>query len=137
MKIDELQNGIVFDHVKAGNGMKIYELLNLGDFDGQIALIQNAKSSKFGKKDVLKISCEEIDFNFDAVAFIDDSLTVNIIKNGEIVEKKQLSLPQEITNVVKCKNPRCIANHETVPNTFRLVDSDKKIYRCIYCETKY
>lgn len=137
MKIDELQNGIVFDHVRAGNGMKIYELLNLGNYSGQVALIQNAKSSKMGKKDVLKISCENFDFNLDAVAFIDDSLTVNIINNGELSEKKQLSLPNEITDVVKCKNPRCITNHETVPNTFRLVDKDKKTYRCIYCETKY
>ena len=137
MKIDELQNGIVFDHVKAGNGMKIYNLLNLASFSGQVALIQNAKSSKMGTKDVLKISCDDFNFNLDAVAFIDDSLTVNIIKNGVLCEKMALSLPQEITNVVKCKNPRCISNHETVPNTFRLVDSQNKIYRCIYCETKY
>lgn len=137
MKIDELQNGIVFDHVKAGNGMKIYELLNLGTYEGQIALIQNAKSCKMGKKDVLKISSETFDFDLDAVAFIDDALTVNIIKNGELIEKKQLSLPDRITNVAKCKNPRCISNHEAVPNTFLLVDRDKKTYRCIYCETKY
>ena len=137
MKIDELQNGIVFDHVKSGNGMKIYELLRLGNFDGQIALIQNAKSSKMGKKDVLKISCKNFDFDLDAVAFIDDALTVNIIKDGELVEKKQLSLPDKITNVVKCKNPRCITSTEQeINHVFKLTDKDNGVYRCIYCETQ-
>ncbi len=136
MKIDEIQNGIVLDHIKAGKGLEIYNILKLGECDNQVALIQNAKSTKMGKKDVLKIDTEDFEINLDAIAYIDSNLTVNIIKDGKKFDKKCLELPERITDVVKCKNPNCITNHENVPNIFTLVDKEKGTYRCLYCETK-
>ena len=133
MKIDEIENGIVLDHIKAGNGMKDYEALKLNKLKGQVAIIQNAKSVKQGVKDIIKIN-ELIDINLDVLGYIDSDITVNIIKNGK-AEKKALTLPEKIVNVVKCSNPRCISNAEDIDYVFELTDN-KGIYRCIYCETK-
>lgn len=135
MKIDSIQNGYVLDHIKAGMGMKIYKILALDHYEGQIALIQNAKSSKMGKKDVLKIATEQFNLDLDAVAFLAPQTTVNVIKNGKASEKLQLTLPKQLVNIVHCRNPHCIANHEAVEDVFQLVDAEKGTYRCLYCET--
>lgn len=135
MKIDSITNGYVLDHIKAGMGMKIYNQLALSDFDGQIALIQNAKSEKMGRKDVLKIATEKFDIDLNVVAYLSPETTVNIIKDGKAAEKLQLTLPEKIVNVVHCPNPRCISNHEEVDDVFLLVDKDTATYRCLYCET--
>ena len=133
MKIDEIENGIVLDHIKAGNGMRVYEALKLNTLSCQVAIIQNAKSEKQGVKDIIKIN-ELIDLNLDVLGYIDSEVTVNIIKNGK-AEKKKVELPERIVNVVKCSNPRCISNVEKIPYEFELTDN-KGTYRCIYCETK-
>lgn len=135
MKIDEIKDGIVFDHIRAGLGMEIYNVLGLRSYAGQVALIQNAKSIVMGRKDVLKIACADPDFDLDKVAYIDPDLTVNIIRGGKLIEKKRLSLPQTVHGIVKCKNPRCITNHENVESVFVLTDAEKGVYRCLYCET--
>lgn len=135
MKIDSIQNGYVLDHIKAGMGMKIYRILSLDGYQGQIALIQNAKSSKMGKKDVLKIATERFDLDLDAVAFLAPQTTVNIIKDGRATEKLRLDLPKRLVNIVHCRNPRCISNHEQVEDVFTLADEKNGTYRCIYCET--
>ena len=134
MKIDEIENGIVFDHISAGKGMEVYKALRLDKLKCQVAIIQNAKSEKMGAKDIIKIN-ELIDINLDVLCYIDKNITVNIIKNSKSVEKKTLSLPQRLTNVIKCSNPRCISNNEDIDHVFTLVD-EKGIYRCLYCETK-
>ena len=138
MKIDSIQSGIVLDHIKAGKSMQIYKYLGLDDLDCSVAIIKNASSNKMGKKDIMKIECP-IDFmDLDILGFIDHNITVNIIKNDKIVEKKTLSLPKEIHNVVKCKNPRCITSIEQeLEQIFLLTDPKKGIYRCKYCEEKY
>lgn len=133
MKIDEIENGIVLDHIKAGNGMRVYEALKLNTLKCQVAIIQNAKSEKQGVKDIIKIN-ELIDLNFDVLGYIDSDVTVNVIKDGK-AEKKAVSLPKRIVNVVKCSNPRCISNVEDIDYEFELTDQ-KGTYRCIYCETK-
>ena len=134
MKIDEIENGIVFDHIAAGKGMQVYNTLHLERLNCQVAIIQNAKSEKMGAKDIIKIN-DLIDINLNVLCYIDKNITVNIIKNGQSVEKKTLSLPQKMTNVIKCSNPRCICNNEDIDHVFTLVD-DKGTYRCLYCETK-
>ena len=133
MKIDKIENGIVLDHIRAGNGMRVYDALGLNGLSCQVAVIQNAKSEKLGKKDIIKIN-ELIDINLDVLGFIDDNITVNIIKNGR-AEKKKVTLPKKIVNVVKCPNPRCISNNENIPYEFELTDGNGT-YRCVYCETK-
>ena len=133
MKIDEIENGIVLDHIKAGNGMRVYEALKLNTLSCQVAIIQNAKSEKQGIKDIIKIN-ELIDLNLDVLGYIDSEVTVNFIRNGK-AEKKKVELPERIVNVVKCSNPRCISNVENIPYEFELTDN-KGTYRCIYCETK-
>ena len=138
LNIDSLQNGIVIDHIKAGTSMMIYDLLDLGELDCCVAIIKNARSEKFGKKDIIKIECPIDEIDLDALGFIDHNITVNIIKNDKIVEKKTLSLPKEIHNVAKCKNPRCITSIEQeLDQVFLLTDPKKGIYRCKYCEEKY
>lgn len=134
MKIDEIENGIVFDHITAGKGMQVYNTLHLDKLKCQVAIIQNAKSEKMGAKDIIKIN-ELIDINLDVLCYIDKNITVNVIKNGKSVEKKTLSLPKRLTNVIKCSNPRCICNNEDIDNIFTLTD-DSGTYRCLYCETK-
>lgn len=134
MKIDEIENGYVLDHISAGNGMKVYNALGLDKLKCQVAVIQNAKSEKLGVKDIIKVN-ELIDLNFDVLGFLDKNITVNVIENGK-AKKITLSLPKKIVNVVKCSNPRCITNVEDGINyEFELTD-DKGTYRCVYCETK-
>lgn len=134
MKIDEIENGYVLDHISAGNGMKVYNALGLDKLKCQVAIIQNAKSEKLGVKDIIKVN-ELIDLNFDVLGFIDKNITVNVIENGK-AKKITLSLPKKIVNVVKCSNPRCITNVEDgIDYEFELTD-DKGTYRCVYCETK-
>lgn len=135
MNIDTIKNGYVIDHITAGNATKIYRLLNLDQLKSQVALITNVKSKKSGTKDLLKIG-ELIDIDLDKLAFIDPNITVNIVKNNKIIEKKKLELPEKLINVCKCNNPRCITSTERSLNQiFNLTDKDKIIYRCNYCET--
>lgn len=134
MNIDAIENGYVIDHIPAGKGMKVYEILNLGSLSCQVAIITNAKSKKDTAKDIIKIN-ELIDLNLDVIAYIAPNATVNVIKDSKRVEKRTLSLPSEIKGVIKCLNPRCICNNEDIEHIFRLVD-DKGTYRCLYCETK-
>ena len=136
MNIDSIKNGIVIDHITAGKGMTIYNLLGLDKLDCSIAIIKNVNSGKLGKKDIIKVD-SDIDVDVDALGYIDPGVTVNYIKDGVRVDKKNVSLPETITNVIFCKNPRCITTTEQeLPHVFRLTDKDAKVYRCIYCETK-
>lgn len=136
MTVDEIKNGIVLDHITAGRGMKIYSLLNLGSLDCAIALINNAESRKMGKKDIIKIDAD-IEINTDILGYIDPDITVNIIKDGKNVEKKRIALPEQLTNVITCKNPRCITTTEQeLPQIFKLTNKENRVYRCLYCESK-
>ena len=136
MKIDPIKNGIVIDHIEAGKGMKVYNFLNLGDLDCTVALIKNVPSKKTGKKDIIKID-SDVTIDFNVLGYIAPEVTVNVIKEGKSVEKKKLELPQEVKNVIKCKNPRCITSTEQeLPHVFRLTDEQNRVFRCIYCETK-
>ena len=136
MKIDSIENGIVIDHITAGRGMRLYELLKLDDLDCSVAIIKNVISKKMGKKDIIKIdSSTHIDM--DVIGFVDPQATVNIIRDGELIRKRCIDMPHELTNVIKCMNPRCITTTEQeLDHVFRLTDPENKIYRCIYCETK-
>ena len=137
LNIDSLQKGIVIDHIKAGTGMKIYDLLKLDELDCCVALIKDAKSSKYGKKDIIKIE-GNIDLDLEILGFIDHNITIDIIDDGKIIEKKQLFLPEVVKNVIKCKNPRCITSvEEEIDHIFRLCDSESHRYRCIYCEQEF
>ena len=136
MKIGHIENGIVLDHITAGNAMNIYNVLNLGNLDCTVALIKNADSPKMGKKDIIKISTH-MDIDLDILGYLDPGITVNIIHDGEIVERRHLALPQRVVGVIKCKNPRCITSVEReIVHEFKLTDPVKKVYRCIYCEQK-
>jgi len=136
MNIDSITNGIVIDHITAGRGMKIYELLGLDNVDCSVAIIKNVSSKKMGKKDIIKVDAD-IDVNFDAIGYIDPGITVNIIREGKLVEKRAIVLPEMLTNVIKCKNPRCITSVEQeLDHVFKLTDREKGVYRCLYCETK-
>ncbi|MDO5382803.1 MAG: aspartate carbamoyltransferase regulatory subunit [Eubacteriales bacterium] len=138
LNVGQLNEGFVLDHIEAGKSMMIYNNLGLDKLDCQVAIIKNAKSNKMGKKDIIKIEGGLDLVDLDILGFIDHNITVNIIKNGEIVEKKTLSLPQEITNIIHCKNPRCITSIEQeLKHVFILSDPEKQIYRCKYCEEKY
>lgn len=135
MNIDSIKNGYVIDHIQAGKGMKIYELLHLNELDCQVAIITNAKSKKTGTKDIIKID-KLIPIDFDTLGFIDHNITVNIVKDDKIVEKRKLSLPEKIVNVAYCKNPRCITSVEKqLDQIFILTDKENEVYRCRYCET--
>ncbi|MBR3968863.1 MAG: aspartate carbamoyltransferase regulatory subunit [Clostridia bacterium] len=136
MNIDSIQNGVVIDHITAGQGMRLYELLDLASLDASIALIKNVASKKMGKKDIIKIDAD-IALDFDVIGFVDPDATVNIIKDGVLVDKLRIAMPQILTNVIKCKNPRCITSCEQeLDHIFKLADKEAKVYRCIYCETK-
>ena len=138
MNIDSIKNGIVIDHITAGKAMELYFLLGLDklDNDHQVAIIKNANSGKMGKKDILKID-GDFKIDLDLIGYVDPDATVALIKNGAIVEKKKISLPERITNVIRCKNPRCITTTEQeLPHVFRLTDEKNRIYRCLYCEAK-
>lgn len=137
MNIDGVKTGIVLDHIQAGKSMEIYELLGLDKIDNCVAIIQNATSEKYGKKDIIKID-QLIDLDFDILGYIDSNITVNIVVNGKLSEKKHLALPETLKNVIKCKNPRCITSVEQeVVHTFKLVDKENKVYRCAYCDSEY
>ena len=138
LNIGKISEGFVLDHIKAGKSMDIYKYLKLDQLDCCVAIIKNAKSNKMGKKDIIKIECPIDQIDLDALGFIDHNITINIIKDDKIVEKKTLSLPKEIHNVVSCKNPRCISSIEQeLEQVFVLTDPVKGIYRCKYCEEKY
>lgn len=136
MNIDAIKNGIVIDHIKAGEGMSIYNFLKLGELDCSVALIKNAQSTKLGKKDVIKVD-RLLDIDFHALGFIDPNITINIIRDGVRVEKYNPDLPKRITNILRCKNPRCITTTEQeLPHVFDLTDAENHEYRCLYCESK-
>lgn len=135
MKIDSIKNGLVLDHITAGRSMDIYNFLKLGDLDCSVAIIKNAPSKKMGKKDIIKIDAD-MDLHLDVLGYIDPNITVNVIRNGTCVEKKHLELPEKITGVIRCKNPRCITSTEQeLPHIFHLTDRNEGIYRCVYCDT--
>ena len=138
LNVGRISEGFVLDHIEAGKSMEIYRYLHLDKLDCCVAIIKNARSSKMGRKDIMKIECP-IDFmDLDILGFIDLNITVNIIENEEIVDKKQLTLPKEIRNVIRCKNPRCITSIEQgLDHVFVLTDEENQIYRCKYCEEKY
>ena len=137
MIIGQIKDGIVLDHITAGKGMEIYKILGLGELDCTVAMIKNADSPKMGKKDIIKVG-KVIDLNLDILGYIDPGITVNIIRDGERIKREKLSLPERITGVIRCKNPRCITTIEQeLPHVFFLADKEKKVYRCLYCEEKY
>ena len=138
LNVGKIEEGFVLDHIQAGRSMEIYKYLHLDKLDCCVAIIKNAQSNKMGKKDIMKIECP-IDFmDLDILGFIDHNITVNIIKNSQVVDKKALSLPKKITNVIRCKNPRCITSIEQeLDHVFVLTDPENEIYRCQYCEEKY
>ena len=134
MNIDSIVNGYVIDHIQAGKAMEIYDLLNLNELDCQVAIITNAKSKKTGRKDIIKID-QEIPIDIDMLGFIDPNITVNIVKDSQIIEKRKLRLPEVVVNFAKCKNPRCITSIEKdLDQVFTLTDRENKVYRCKYCE---
>lgn len=139
LNISGIHEGFVLDHIKAGDSMKIYKNLGLASLeDCTIAMIMNAKSNKMGRKDIMKVECPIEALDLDILGFIDHHITVNVIKNDVIVEKRPLALPKRIVNVISCKNPRCITSIEQeLDQIFLLTDEDNKVYRCRYCEEKY
>lgn len=136
MNIDSIHNGIVIDHIAAGRGMQLYHLLNLDKLDCSVAIIKNVHSRKMGRKDIIKVD-GRLDINIDAIGYVDPKATVNIIRDGQLVEKRDIVLPERLVNVIRCKNPRCISSTEQeLPQVFELKDRDKGVYRCLYCEAK-
>ena len=138
LNVGRIEEGFVLDHIKAGKAMTIYHDLKLDKLDCCVAIIKNARSNKMGKKDIIKVECSVDMLDLDILGFIDHNITVNVIEDGEIIAKKELSLPRQITNVIKCKNPRCITSVEQqLDHVFILTDPEKEVYRCKYCEEKY
>ena len=136
MVIDAIKNGIVIDHIAAGKAMELYQILGLGELDCTVAILKNVVSGKLGKKDIIKID-QNLDLDWDIIGYVDPNITVNIIKDGRQVEKRQLKLPETIRGVIHCKNPRCITSIEQeLPQVFKLTDREKRVYRCLYCETQ-
>ncbi|MBR3873831.1 MAG: aspartate carbamoyltransferase regulatory subunit [Clostridia bacterium] len=136
MNIDSILNGYVIDHIQAGRSMEIYHYLGLDDLDCSVAIIKNAKSQNMGRKDIIKID-QEIPLDVDLLAYIDPGITVNIIRDGKLVEKRKPDMPQRIVNVIKCKNPRCITQVEQeLDHVFVLTDKEQQVYRCFYCEAQ-
>ncbi len=136
MNVDSIKNGIVIDHITAGKGMKLYKLLGLDNLECSVALIKNVPSKKSGTKDIIKIDTD-FEIDTDILGYVDPNVTVNVIKDGKIIEKKNIELPKELNNVLFCKNPRCItATEQEIVHTFRLTDKKNQVYRCIYCDTK-
>ena len=137
MNIDSIQNGVVLDHIQAGKSMDIYRYLHLDQLDCSVAIIKNAKSTKLGRKDIIKIDAL-IDLDLDVLGYVDPDITVSIIKDGVQVEKKHPQLPKKLVNVLRCKNPRCITTTEPhLPAEFVLSDPEKHTYRCAYCDSEY
>ena len=136
MTIDSIKNGIVIDHIAAGKAMELYQILGLDKLDCYVAILKNVVSGKLGKKDIIKID-RNLDLDWDIIGYVDPNITVNIIKDGRQVEKRQLKLPETIRGVIHCKNPRCITSIEQeLPQVFKLTDREKRVYRCLYCETQ-
>lgn len=136
MNIDSVRNGVVIDHITAGNGARLYELLGLDGLTCTVAFIRNVPSKKMGRKDIIKVD-GDVTLNLDVIGYVDPAATVNIIRDGELVEKCNIEMPLQLVNVIKCKNPRCITSCEQeLDHIVRLTDREKKVYRCIYCETK-
>lgn len=137
LNIDSVEQGLVIDHIQAGKGMEIYQYLNLDKLDCSVAIIKNAKSKRLGRKDIIKVE-NNIDMDLKVLGFIDPNITINVISNSVIINKINLELPNEVENVVKCKNPRCITSVEQeIVHKFKLTDKENKIYRCVYCDTAY
>ena len=139
LNVGQLNEGFVLDHIQAGKSMTIYHYLKLDKLDCTVAIIKNAVSNKMGRKDIIKVECPIDMLDLDILGFIDHNITVNIVQNGQIVKKKELTLPKKITNnIIKCKNPRCITSSEQeLEHIFILTDPEKEVYRCKYCEQKY
>lgn len=138
LNIGGLNQGIVIDHIKAGGAMKIYSYLNLENMDCSVAIIKNARSNKMGKKDIIKIEGTLEHINLDVLGALDHKITINIIRDGVITEKKNLKLPELVDNILQCKNPRCITSIESgIPHTFKLSDHSNGVYRCVYCEQSF
>ena len=136
MNIDTIENGYVIDHITAGRAMEIYNLLELQKLSCQVALITNAKSKKTKIKDIIKIG-KLIDIDLDKLAFIDSNITINVVKDNKIIEKKKLTLPEKLVNVHNCNNPRCITSIEReLDQVFILTDKTSNVYRCMYCESR-
>ena len=136
MIIGQIRDGIVLDHITAGNGIRIYDILGLGKLDCTVAMIKNADSSKMGKKDIIKVG-QVIDLDFAVLGYIDPGITVNIIRDGKLLKREHLSLPERVTGIIKCKNPRCITSGEQeLEQEFRLTDRENKVYRCVYCDSE-
>lgn len=136
MIIDSIQNGIVIDHITAGKAMELYHILGLDKLDCTVAILKNVASAVLGRKDIIKID-REMELDWDLIGYVDPSITVNIIRGGELIEKRSLKLPERICGVLKCKNPRCITSVEQeLPQLFVLTDREKRVYRCRYCETQ-
>ncbi|MGN1039003.1 MAG: aspartate carbamoyltransferase regulatory subunit [Mailhella sp.] len=136
MVIDAISNGIVLDHIKAGRSMELYQILNLDKLQCSVAVLKNVTSRKMGRKDIIKID-EIIDLNFDVLGYVDPGITVCIVRDGKLDRKFSVELPERVTDVIRCKNPRCITSTEQeLPHIFKLADREKRIYRCIYCESR-
>ena len=136
MIIGQIRDGIVLDHITAGNGIRIYDILGLGKLDCTVAMIKNADCSKMGKKDIIKVG-QVIDLDFAVLGYIDPGITVNIIRDGKLLKREHLSLPERVTGIIKCKNPRCITSCEQeLEQEFRLTDRENKVYRCVYCDSE-
>ncbi len=136
MNVDGITTGVVLDHIQAGKSMEIYNYLHLDELDCCVAIIKNVKSTKLGRKDIIKIDAE-MDLDLEVLGYLDPNITVNLVKDGKLIEKKHLKLPREVKNVIKCKNPRCVTTVEReVDHIFRLTSEEKGIYRCIYCESE-
>ncbi len=137
MNIDSIKRGIVLDHIRAGRSMDLYRYLHLDELECSVAIIKNVKSNAMGRKDIIKVD-EDISIDLDVLGYIDPGITVNIIENGTVREKKHLSLPERLTNIIHCKNPRCITSAEpALDHVFVLSDREKGVYRCIYCDSKH
>ena len=136
MNVDSIKNGVVIDHIKAGQAMKLYHLLELDRLECPVAIIKNVQSKRMGKKDIIKIDTV-LELDLDIIGYVDPEITVNVIENGELVDKKRIQLPEMLRDVIKCKNPRCITSVETsIPQIFELRDPETRLYRCRYCEAK-
>ena len=136
MIIGQIKDGIVLDHITAGNAIRIYHVLGLDRLSCTVALIQHADSKKMGKKDIIKIG-QVIDLDFAVLGSLDPGITVNVIKNGELAKREHLSLPEKVTDIIRCKNPRCITMTEPgIRQQFRLTDPKKKVYRCVFCDSE-
>jgi len=138
LNVGQLNEGVVLDHIQAGRSMEIYKYLRLDQMDCCVAIIKNARSNKMGRKDIIKVECPIDELDLDVLGYIDHNITVNIIRDSEIVEKKKLRLPKRLVNIIRCKNPRCITSIEQgVDHIFFLADEEHETYRCLYCEEKF